>query len=236
MPLNDRSQAESPKKMPQINADFNLFSVVESGSMEWVQSPAVGVWRKRVYLDGPVEAAKVTSLVRYDAGARFPEHGHPGGEEILVLEGKFSDHKGHFGEGWHLLNPSDSRHESYSDDGCHLLVKLRQYSDKDTIYQDTERLDWKRGKTNGVSIKLLYENADRGITTSIVRLEKGTTIPFQNFSGGKEIFVIDGNFEDEVGVHGGGSWLRYPPDGGNSMTTQSGCKLYVQTGGLEMTR
>ena len=222
--------------MSQINADLKLFSAVDSGSMEWVQSPAAGVWRKRVYLDGPDDSAKVTSVVRYDAGARFPEHGHPGGEEILVLEGIFSDQKGHFGAGWHLLNPSDSRHESFSDDGCLLLVKLRQYSDKDTIYQDTEQLTSRRGDTNGVCFKSLYEHAGRGITTNIVHLAEGVSIPFQIFSGGMEIYVIDGEFEDEFGAHGGGSWLRYPPDAGNSMSTRSGCKLYVQKGGLDIAR
>ena len=220
--------------MSQINADLNLFSAADLGSMEWVQSPAAGVWRKRLYVDGPSETAKVTSVVRYEAGARFPEHGHPGGEEILVLEGTFSDQKGHFGAGWHLLNPNDSRHESYSEEGCRILVKLRQYSDKDTIHQDTGQLAWKRGSTNGVSFKSLYENAERGITTNIVHLEKGVSIPFQKFSGGMEIYVIDGDFEDEFGMHGGGSWLRYPPDAGNSISTGSGCKLYVQMGGLDI--
>ena len=86
--------------MPQINADFSVFSVAYIDSMNWVQSPEAGVWRKRVYMDGPAEAGKVTSLVRYDAGARFPEHGHPGGEEVLVLEGIFSDQHGHYGKGW----------------------------------------------------------------------------------------------------------------------------------------
>ncbi len=220
--------------MSQINADLNLFSAVDLDSMEWVQSPAAGVWRKRLYLDGPEEAAKVTSVVRYEPGARFPEHGHPGGEEILVLEGTFSDQKGHFGAGWHLLNPSDSRHESYSDDGCLLLVKLRQYSDKDTVHQDTEQLVSKRGETNGMSFKSLYENANRGITTNIVHLSKGVSIPFQKFSGGMEIYVIDGEFEDEFGLHGCGSWLRYPPDVGNSISTQRGCRLYTQKGGLDV--
>ena len=173
-------------------------------------------------MDGPAEAGKVTSLVRYDAGARFPERGHPGGEEILVLEGIFSDQHGHYGKGWHLLNPSDSRHESYSENGCLLLVKLRQYSGKDTIHQDTGCLDWEHGKTNGVSSKLLYENHGPGISIRLVRIEKTVTAPFQTFAGGQEIYVVDGSLEDEFGVHRSGSWLRYPPDGGHCLTSQGG--------------
>ena len=40
------------------------------------------------------------------------------------------------------------------------------------------------------------------------------------------------DFEDEFGVHRSGSWLRYPPDGGHRLTSQSGCMLYIHTGGL----
>ena len=32
------------------------------------------------------ESGRVTSVVRYDPKSSFPEHGHPLGEEILVLE------------------------------------------------------------------------------------------------------------------------------------------------------
>ena len=64
-----------------------------------------------------------------------------------------------------------------------------------------------------------------------MRIEKTVTAPFQTFSGGQEIYVVDGSLEDEFGVHRSGSWLRYPPDGGHCLTSQSGCMLYIQTGG-----
>ncbi|HED3303095.1 TPA: cupin domain-containing protein [Klebsiella quasipneumoniae subsp. similipneumoniae] len=35
------------------------------------------------------EQARATSVVRYLPQTVFPEHQHPGGEEILVLEGHF---------------------------------------------------------------------------------------------------------------------------------------------------
>ena len=66
----------------------------------------------------------------------------------------------------------------------------------------------------------------------LVRIEKTVAAPFQAFSGGQEIYVVDGSFEDEFGVHRSGSWLRYPPDGGHRLTSQSGCMLYIHTGGL----
>ncbi len=37
------------------------------------------------------EQARATSLVRYAPDSVFPEHTHPGGEEILVLSGTFTE-------------------------------------------------------------------------------------------------------------------------------------------------
>ena len=55
--------------------------------MPWVPSPSATVWRRRLALEGPAEAGRVTSIVRYEPNSQFHEHGHPDGEEILVLEG-----------------------------------------------------------------------------------------------------------------------------------------------------
>ena len=49
------------------------------------------------FFAGPPEAGRVTSVVRYEPGSRFPSHPHPDGEEILVLDGVFSDESGDFG-------------------------------------------------------------------------------------------------------------------------------------------
>ena len=89
----------------QINADFSRRVVCDTGEMEWRSSPVAGVWRKRLELSGPVEGGRVTSLVRFDAGAGFPAHGHPEGEEILVLEDIFSDETGDHPKGTYMLNP-----------------------------------------------------------------------------------------------------------------------------------
>ena len=64
-------------------------------------------------------------MVRFDPGARFPRHAHPDGEEILVLDGVFSDETGDYPAGSHLLNPDGTSHAPWSGLGCTLFVKLR---------------------------------------------------------------------------------------------------------------
>ena len=61
----------------------------------WVASPQPGVGRVMLDRIG-AERARATSLVRYQPRSVFPAHGHPGGEEILVLSGTFSDSSGDY--------------------------------------------------------------------------------------------------------------------------------------------
>jgi anti-sigma factor ChrR (cupin superfamily) len=72
-----------------LNADLTKRAVMETATMEWQESPAKGVWRKRLDLAGDAEASRVTTIVRYDPGSKFESHPHPGGEELFVLDGIF---------------------------------------------------------------------------------------------------------------------------------------------------
>jgi hypothetical protein len=122
--------------MESINGDLTIRATADTSRMAWSASPSRTVWRKRVHLVGPPESGQVTSIVRYEPGATFPSHDHPGGEEILVLEGVFSDEHGDWPAGTYLLNPEGFRHAPGSRDGCLLFVKLRQFPGRRSIAVD----------------------------------------------------------------------------------------------------
>lgn len=109
----------------RINADFSHRAVVAADQHQWVASPQHGV--ERVMLDRVgQEKARATSIVRYAPHSEFPAHPHPGGEEILVLSGTFSDADAHYPAGWYLRNPPGSRHQPFSKEGATIFVKLQQ--------------------------------------------------------------------------------------------------------------
>lgn len=64
------------------------------------------------------------ALVRWAPSTRFHAHTHWGGEEILVLQGTFSDEHGDYPAGSWLRSPHLSRHEPFSDGGCLIYVKV----------------------------------------------------------------------------------------------------------------
>jgi anti-sigma factor ChrR (cupin superfamily) len=66
-----------------------------------------------------------TALVRWAANTTFNRHVHPGGEEILVLEGLFCDEQGEYPAGSWLRNPRYSSHTPFTlNDGALIYVKV----------------------------------------------------------------------------------------------------------------
>lgn len=66
-----------------------------------------------------------TALVRWAPDTIFNPHIHPGGEEILVLEGVFHDEDGEYPVGTWIRNPRWSRHAPYTkNEGALIYVKV----------------------------------------------------------------------------------------------------------------
>ncbi len=218
----------------QVNADFSERAVCDTGAMDWQESPAAGIWRKRMELSGPAESGRVTSLVRFDPGARFPAHGHPDGEEILVLDGTFSDESGSYSKGMFLLNPEGSHHEPWSDEGCLLFVKLRQYpgAGRDYVQVDTLSAPWRETGAAGSSQLVLHEDATTGEQISLYRMAPGCEVPEHNHPGGEELFVLEGGLEDQYGRYEAGCWGRSPAGSHHWAKSETGCLVYAKLGHL----
>ena len=222
--------------MGSINGDMKLRACMDTRSMAWQPSPSGTVKRRRVHLVGEAESGQVTSIVRYETGARFPAHDHPEGEEILVLEGVFSDEHGDWPAGSYLLNPEGFRHAPFSREGCTLFVKLRQYGGEGRVHValQTAGLAWRDGERPEVSDKRLYGGA--GEAMRIERWAPGTSRGGLEYPDGVEILVLAGAFSDEADRYGPGSWLRLPPAASHEPSSPSGCELYVKTGGVASLR
>jgi anti-sigma factor ChrR (cupin superfamily) len=201
---------------------------VAGAELDWQPSPSPEVWRKRLFHAGPPEAGRVTSIVRYDAGARFHEHGHPEGEEILVLAGTFSDERGDFGAGSYMLNPEGFRHAPFSREGCLLFVKLRQFAglDRERVLLDTAEGHWQE-RAPGVRSLTLYRSPHYPDHIRLTELAPGAEPPPVELPEGEEIFVLRGELVDEHGTHAPHTWLRLPPRFTHTPRSPGGCLLYV---------
>ncbi len=221
-----------------INGDLTLKATVDTNEMEWTSSPSGSVFRKRVHLVGPPESGQVTSIVRYEPDSSFPAHDHPDGEEILVLEGVFSDEHGDWPAGTYLLNPEGFRHAPFSNEGCVLFVKLRQFPGRDREHHaiDTHALEWQRTSIGGVTRKTLYSQNGFNDRMHLERWTAGTESSEIFYAHGAELFVIEGVLQDEDGRYPAGTWLRLPAGARHRPATSSGCVVYVKLAAHEYLR
>jgi len=208
--------------------------IVDSRTIDWQPSPAPGIWRKRLEHRGAAESGRVTSLVRFDAGARFPQHGHPDGEEILVLSGVFSDSSGDYPAGSFLLNPEGFAHAPWSDGGCTLLVKLCQYpgASRSHLLLDTNDRKWAPSGIPGIDRKLLYAEDGHPETIALFHLAAGASVPAHDHPGGEEAYVLEGSVEDQHGRLEAGCWARFPAGSRHQPHSAEGATLYVKSGHL----
>ena len=215
-----------------VNADFSQRVVIDTLDLNWDRSAAMGVYRKPLDRIGD-EVARATTVVKYEPNAAFSEHTHDGGEEILVLDGMFSDDHGDYPAGTYLRNPPGSTHAPRSFSGCTLFVKLRQFHSRDSARTriDTVTAPWYPGMVPGLSVMPLHDFD--GVGTALVRWAPNTIFNLHVHPGGEEIFVLEGVFHDEHGSYRAGSWIRSPRYSKHApLTKAEGAVIYVKTGHL----
>lgn len=213
-----------------LNMDFSQKVVVRSAEEAWQPSPAAGVERKLLERE-EAERGRATSIVRYAAGAAFNTHEHPLGEEILVLEGVFSDENGDYPAGTYIRNPPSSKHAPFSREGCTLFVKLHQFATDDlaTVRVNTKQTAWLPGQ-GGLQVMPLHSFETEHC--ALVKWPAGEVFKPHRHFGGEEILVLSGEFIDEHGRYPAGTWLRSPHLSQHTPFVEEETIIYVKTGHL----
>lgn len=85
------------KNIGNLNMDRSQRVAIETADLPWEESPAPGVWRKKLDREA-AESGQVTSVV-------------------------FEDEQGVYPQGTWLRNPPYSKHLSFTREGCTILVK-----------------------------------------------------------------------------------------------------------------
>lgn len=95
--------------------------VVDTERIDWLEEGEAGRAVKQLYDEnGYPENIRLTRL---GAGTRIDRHDHPGGNEMLVLEGSIEDEYGPALPGDWIRQPAASVHTPWTEDGVVLYVK-----------------------------------------------------------------------------------------------------------------
>ena len=62
-----------------------------------------------------------TFILKFDAGASYPNHNHPAGEEVYILEGEVRFGPDQLNAGDYLYTPPNATHPVFSRTGCIML-------------------------------------------------------------------------------------------------------------------
>lgn len=106
-------------KLRQFAPDDQKRVVIDTRGSTWSGVPGGGLSRLTLHRHGDEKV----ELVRFAPNARVAADPHPGGEEVLVLEGVLSDEAGHYQTGVWVRDPPGSSHAPFSEFGCVIYVK-----------------------------------------------------------------------------------------------------------------
>lgn len=215
-----------------INADFSCRASLKPSEYQWIASPQAGV--ERVMLDRiGGEKARATSIVRYAQSSGFPHHQHPGGEEILVLLGTFSEGASDYPAGWYLRNPPGSSHEPHSAEGAVIFVKLGQmtYQQQPSIRINTnDPALWQI--LGGYQTCRLFDDGTELVR--LIRLHAGQRL-MESANRGVEIFVLTGDVCEPGESYQAGSWIRIVAEDHAISAGAQGATIYLKTGHIART-
>ncbi|MEO5831666.1 MAG: cupin domain-containing protein [Rhodanobacter sp.] len=97
------------------------------------------------------------------------------------------------------------------------------------VVVDSSAMDWVDSPSAGVQRKMLERDGDEvARATSIVRYAPASRFPRHEHQLGEELFVLGGEFCDESGRFGPGSYVRNPPGSAHAPWSDGGCVLFVK--------
>lgn len=107
-----------------MNTDINNY-IVKNGSKEWQPLIEKGIHYQGISVISlrfdEVKQRSTTILLKFEAGAKYPYHNHPGGEEIFVLSGEAILEDITITQGDYLYTPVNFKHSVTTKTGCTLL-------------------------------------------------------------------------------------------------------------------
>lgn len=111
-------------KLRQFAPDDHATFAVDTRAASF--EPGVGPGTSQLVLHR--HGDELVRLVRFEPGTLLDRHDHPGGEEVLVLEGAFADEEGTYEAGTWLRSPAGTGHAPRSQGGCLLWIKTGHLS------------------------------------------------------------------------------------------------------------
>ena len=100
--------------------------------------------------------------------------------------------------------------------------KLKAHSSR---YVKMDALPWRQTSFPGVEIKVLLEDKDSGLMTTITRMAPGAVLPLHEHVGVEQTYVLEGRLVDEEGEVRAGEYVWRPAGSTHVATAPDGALL-----------
>jgi anti-sigma factor ChrR (cupin superfamily) len=90
-------------------------------------------------------------------------------------------------------------------------------------YVDVERLPWKPTRFPGIDIKVLMEDPETGLQTTLTRMAPGAVLPMHEHTELEQSWVLEGRLVDHEGEVRAGQYVWRPKGSRHSARAPEGC-------------
>lgn len=102
--------------------------IVNTNTQEWQPLIEKGIHYKGIFVKSlhfdEEKQRSTTILLKFEEGASYPYHNHPGGEELFVMTGEAIIEGATLRAGDYLFTPANFRHSVKSEKGCTILFNI----------------------------------------------------------------------------------------------------------------
>jgi anti-sigma factor ChrR (cupin superfamily) len=94
-----------------------------------------------------------------------------------------------------------------------------------STYIDPNQIDWAPSQFDGIQIKVLYEDKEKGEMTCLLKWEPGAKLPMHKHPEIEQSFVLEGSFYDHDGICRAGEYVWRKPGSFHETHSDEGAVL-----------
>lgn len=94
-----------------------------------------------------------------------------------------------------------------------------------SVYVKPQDMEWTPSQFEGIQMKVLYQDTDRGEMTVLLKWQPGTTLPFHKHPEIEQSYVLEGSFYDHDGICRAGEFVYRHPQSKHETKSDEGCTI-----------
>ena len=94
-----------------------------------------------------------------------------------------------------------------------------------STYVKPQDMEWQDTRFEGIQIKVLYQNVEKGEMTCMLKWAPGATLPFHRHPELEQSYVIEGSFQDHDGICKAGEYVWRTAGSKHETYSEEGCVI-----------